>query len=55
MTTEQIDAIAKAIRQAYLDHSGIPRPTWEEMPDRRRDKWRKMAQAAVDTFIEVTP
>lgn len=49
-----IDVIAKAIRVAYLEHSGLPRPTWEDMPEVRKEKWRKMAHAAVDAFIEVT-
>jgi hypothetical protein len=50
-----IDVIAKAVRIAYLEHSGMPRPTWEELPENRKVKWRKMAQAAIDTYIEEMP
>lgn len=49
---EQVEVVAKEIRDAYEQHSilrgrGPLALAWTEMPDERRDKWRRMARAAI--------
>jgi hypothetical protein len=53
---EQVEIVAREIRTAFLAHreekygDGHLHETWEEMPDDRKDKWRRMAKAAIEVI-----
>ena len=50
---EQVEIVAREIRLAYSRHAAerfVDLLPWDEMPDERKDKWREMAQAAIEVM-----
>lgn len=53
---QRVEIVAQVLRSTWDQHSqqkhgSMPLTPWADMPDHRRDKWRKMAIAAIETIL----